>query len=613
MKRFLFILSSSFFIGSLLLGCGRHPHWWGVHPNPSSFTVELTVTNLVTSLNSETVVQPLLTSGLDFGKRNIYAGRSLPLRINVKNLSTAPIFFRDISLLGEASKDFVIDDSTARETILPGETLSFRVWFSPTQIGLVRDYVHLQLSNSNKGDTTYTIPIQGIGTDQTMYVSSKEGNDKNNGLTRERPKKTIQNALDTVASTPSLGIDTILVEPGDYPEQVYIRSPIALIGRNHSSKSSRLRAKALPNPNPNPYGNKDLLVISGAETPSTYTSPVEVANFVIEGPTKGGCGSILSGIRVRDGAFAYIHDNSLINIREEPMTGCQNGFGILVGHYQEQDPAQQKSARAFISHNRLVEYQKAGIVVGGVGSRSVIMNNEIISTVTPYLARNGIILHQSSGSIENNQISGNLCEYRDPNKPESENCGPEIFGNLQGAGIVVRGPTKNVSILRNQMFQNDAGILVVASHGVDSSEIETNIENNLLAANRRAHLYTELKAGVKQNILTGSSFGTGMILVPGIPGISYPFVNASENHIVNNDIGVLIADDPNIPQGTNTLAVFSKNNLLGLTASIKNQTIYQVNAQNNYWGITNDIDEWIGPHIDTQNYATVAYPIPPLP
>lgn len=59
-----------------------------------------------------------------------------------------------------------------------------------------------------------------------IYVA-KNGNDKNNGLTAKKPKKTIQNALDTAKSG-----DTIQIAKGTYKENLKISKNITLNGNN---------------------------------------------------------------------------------------------------------------------------------------------------------------------------------------------------------------------------------------------------------------------------------------------------------------------------------------------------------------------------------------------
>ena len=110
---------------------------------------------------------------------------------------------------------------------------------------------------------------------------------------------------------------------GTYTEQVFINKSLTLVGENRDT--TIIKAPA---------------TIPAALWRDPNSSVVKICGFRRGcGPERlhrqragpSGCGSIGYGIVVRDGAHANIHDNKILDIRDEPFSGCQNGVGIVVG------------------------------------------------------------------------------------------------------------------------------------------------------------------------------------------------------------------------------------------------------------------------------------------
>jgi predicted outer membrane repeat protein len=85
-------------------------------------------------------------------------------------------------------------------------------------------------TTTDNSKTIHYIPTRSVDKTSSktkiIYVA-KNGNDKNNGLTTKKPKKTIQNAINTARSG-----DTIQIAKGTYKENLKIRKNITLNGNN---------------------------------------------------------------------------------------------------------------------------------------------------------------------------------------------------------------------------------------------------------------------------------------------------------------------------------------------------------------------------------------------
>ena len=188
--------------------------------------------------------------------------------------------------------------------------------------------------------------------------------------------------------------DTIMVGPGTYTEQILIQKSLTLVGAGKDVAIVKAPATLPPASDP----SSSIVIVSGASVNA------EISGFTIEGPGPSRCGSISSGIFVRDGANAYIHNNQILDIRDNPFSGCQNGIAIQIGQY-----SLSTSGTATIENNIITGYQKGGIVVDNAGSSAIISNNVITGAgTTDVTAQNGIqISRGATATISGNKVSGN--------------------------------------------------------------------------------------------------------------------------------------------------------------------------------------------------------------
>jgi len=245
---------------------------------------------------------------------------------------------------------------------------------------------------------------------------------------------------------------TVNVAAGTYTEQVTIGKSLTLSGAGKATTTIQAPGTLT--------GDKAIVTISGASV------DVEFSGFTVSGPGGAGTNTIFAGIFVRDGANGDIHDNDILDIRDNPLSGGQDPHGIWVGCN-----AKTTTGTATIKDNVITGYQKGGIAVEGAASSATIGGSS--NTITgagpiPAIAQDGIRVAFGAGpvSIKHNNISGN---EHDGSSPDWTCWG--------GAGIFLREGAHDVDIEGNIITANRAGILI--GHGGDISSVDkVNITDN---------------------------------------------------------------------------------------------------------------------------------------
>jgi hypothetical protein len=282
------------------------------------------------------------------------------------------------------------------------------------------------------------IPIPTAHAASTWYVApSPAGTGLSGGSCAAPGENTIQAAV--TAAAPG---DTIVVCPGSYTEQVTISQSLILTGMPGTTilAPGVLVADA--------HSLYNIVEIKGGAT-------VSISGFTISGPGPSGCGSIHYGIFVIGGAFATISSNSIVHLRDNPLSGCQNGGGIRVG-----SNALVETGTAIITKNVISDYQKGGIVVDGPGSSATVTNNLVQGVgATTAIAQNGIqVSRGASGIVTDNTIIGNVCTI-------AVTCGPNWETQTASTGILTYPPSVgSLSITGNTLVNNDIGLALYSDN-----------------------------------------------------------------------------------------------------------------------------------------------------
>jgi parallel beta-helix repeat protein len=203
---------------------------------------------------------------------------------------------------------------------------------------------------------------------------------------------TVQSAV--TAADPG---DRINVCPGTYVEQVTIPSGKDRI-RLRSVERWQAVIKAPAVMVPGLGASFTIVRISGAKN-------VTIVGFTITGPGPTGCGSLHYGVRVEDAGSANILGNHITDIRDNPLSGCQNGVAVQVG---KQTDGTTGSAK--IIGNVIEDYQKNGMTVSGDGSSAEVANNRVLGIgPTTLIAQNGIqVSGGATASVRNNFVAHNI-------------------------------------------------------------------------------------------------------------------------------------------------------------------------------------------------------------
>jgi hypothetical protein len=386
-----------------------------------------------------------------------------------------------------------------------------------------------------------------------LFVDDTGGTDTANDCqTAGTPCATVQKAVDIACPGA-----TINVAAGTYPEQVTIPKSVIVLGAG-SALTTIQAPGSLP-------AAGDIVTISGAGT------SVEIADLTVAGPGASGCGSINAGIFVRDGAFANIHDNRVVDIRDNPLSGCQNGVGILVGR-----AALSTTGSATIEDNVVTGYQKGGIVVSNTGSSATVDGNTVTGVGnTPLIAQNGIqVSSGATASVTDNDVTDNRCDHA--------TCGPDPLNDFQSAGILlIDHGLPGTLVSGNRSNDNDIGV-----YHFTTASGSTAITNNEIDGNRFENVFIDSgEAALTGNTISNGS-GYGILAVAFCCGFatSDSIATLSCNEIESNGIGIALIDDDTVGDTFVPTVSGSNNEISGNTTGVDNTTANTQNLESNYWG-----------------------------
>jgi parallel beta-helix repeat protein len=228
--------------------------------------------------------------------------------------------------------------------------------------------------------------------------------------------------------------DRINVCPGTYVEQVTIPA-----GKDNIQLRSTRRWEAVIKAPTVMLPPKAIVRVNAAHN-------VTILAFTITGPGGGPCDALEYGVRVDGGGSADILGNHITQIRDEPLSGCQNGVAIRVGRQFE-----MTTGSARIVGNVIDNYQKNGPTVDNVGSHAEIVNNRILGIgPTPVIAQNGIQASRgATAEIRHNFVSGNIYTGTQP----------------ASSGGILLFESGTVLTEHNTASSNDVSIWIAAASG----------------------------------------------------------------------------------------------------------------------------------------------------
>ena len=389
-------------------------------------------------------------------------------------------------------------------------------------------------------DLTYT---SGPCLAATRFVATSGNDAYNDCRVSGSPCKTIQHGVDVACSG-----DTVQVAAGSYAEQVNVTKSVNLVGAG--APSTTIQAPAVLT------GNPSIVTIQGAGVNVTCTG------FKVSGPGPSGCGSIRAGIEVLDGANANIHDNAIADIRDQPLSGCQNGVGIVVG-------STTNGAAATIVNNTLTNYQKNAIVIEHAGTSATVSGNMATGIgATPLIAQNGIQVSDGAvGSVTGNQVSGHECDH--------PTCGADIVNDYQSVGILLAAAGSGTIVSNNTVSGNDIGIY-------NWADAPTTIGGNAVHSNRfEGIVLDEGDAAVSLNDIQGGNVGIMAISFDGSGGDSAGTLTC--NRITGTSTAIQLNDTQLADSNIATVTAHN-NSIKGNTVGADNPMAMSVDAENNWWG-----------------------------
>ncbi len=183
---------------------------------------------------------------------------------------------------------------------------------------------------------------------------------------------------------------------------------------------------------------------------------VVIDGFNIMGPAAvpGAC-NLVAGVFVHENATATVSNNDITSIRDNPISSCQQGYGIRVGSEVVDDESNDPGTGT-LSGNTITDYQKGGIFVDGDGSSATITGNVVTGAgKTKDIGQNGIQVSNTTleSTITGNMISDNFYSQR----CVKGNCWRAVGVLELNAGA--RGD--KVKILKNNQFSNNQTAVVV--------------------------------------------------------------------------------------------------------------------------------------------------------
>lgn len=367
--------------------------------------------------------------------------------------------------------------------------------------------------------------------------------------------KTINGALIN-----ALAGDTLLVHAGTYTEQVNITKSLTLTGDGAATTTIQAPG-SLAN---DAFGNKTIVEFTGAVTDT-------MSGFTINGPGPTGCGSINEGIIVTAGANLTLSATTVSAIRDQPLSGCQNGESIRIGTTPNGAASTGTLTATGVT---VVDFQKNGITFKGAGTTGSVTGSTITGAgATPAIAQNGIqISNGATATVTSNQISNFMCNH--------PSCGANPLSDTQDAAVLILGSGAGVVVQGNAITNSDIGIY--------SNGPGVQITGNTLTNNRyEGMLFDEGTATASGNSITGGNIGVEVVSYGGNSGNSQ--VTFNNNVVTGATVAGIQLQDDTTSDAFVPVITGSSNKISGNAAGVNNTTAGNTppgtaNLTKNWWG-----------------------------
>jgi uncharacterized repeat protein (TIGR01451 family) len=394
---------------------------------------------------------------------------------------------------------------------------------------------------------------------------------------------TIQAAID---DSDTVAGHVISVTAGTFLEQVNVYKSLTIVGEN--------KATTFIKPPATISGD----AIGAALVSITNTASVTMSGFTVAGPkpapiTCDPAQALMYGVRVMGNGALDITNSNIVDIRDEPLSGCQTGIGIRAGSF-----AFNTSGHLTMTGVVITGYQKGGVVVSGIGSSGVITGNTITGLgAQNQIAQNGVqISGGATATVTDNTISANKCDLVSA-------CSSDAINGDFSSGVLLYDAGA-VTVSRNVISDTDTGIYSYAP------TVPVTVENNALRNNRWHGVFVDQgNTTVLSNAISGSlngvavvsfnsatgdsngkvysntiSGGTNGVLVIGqfITDTYKPVLDAQFNNLTSNTNGVKM--DASAPAAN---SVVKLNNIVSNTTGISNAAPSTLNATFNWWNAAN--------------------------
>ena len=335
---------------------------------------------------------------------------------------------------------------------------------------------------------------------------------------------------------------TVTVRPGTYLEQVSLTKSLTLSGETDQVLTTTIQAPPTIPVGTDPASN--IVLVSGAGV------IVEITGLTISGPGPGTSGSLGTGIFVRDGANANIHNNRVLDIRDSTLSSAQTGIAIQVG-----SQTLATTGTATIANNTITGYQKSGIAVNLTGSSATISNNTITGAgPTTVIAQRGIqVTYGATANITANTVSAHsftgaggsaigIFLYGSSANTTANTLNENFYGIYQMGGSGTHDG--------NLLSATAVGVGASSYYGISISNAQAvapmivTVSNNDLNGNVAGYPGVSVFGGytthnisltVRNNYLRNWQQGiTTSCLPPGCPTSGYPIVLAEKNSITSS-------------------------------------------------------------------------------